>query len=125
MLSRQTTPATANEPYFMIRVVGPITGFLFVVNCDSGRRSRRTFGPDMTDFRRLFAAKPKLEERDRQRCKPAWHTGRASQTNVENLVFNEQGLSDVRARYRTAAYVAISAFILISVPASAAITERV
>jgi hypothetical protein len=31
----------------------------------------------------------------------------------------------VRTRYRTAAYVAISAFILISVPALAAITERV
>ena len=31
----------------------------------------------------------------------------------------------MRARYRTAAYVAISAFILISVPAVAAITERV
>jgi hypothetical protein len=31
----------------------------------------------------------------------------------------------VRARYRTAAYVAISAFILISVPAVAAVTERV
>jgi len=31
----------------------------------------------------------------------------------------------VRAKYRTAAYVAISAFILISVPAVAAVTERV
>jgi hypothetical protein len=31
----------------------------------------------------------------------------------------------VKARYRTAAYVAISAFILISVPAVAAVTERV
>ena len=31
----------------------------------------------------------------------------------------------MRARYRTAAYVAISAFILISVPAVAAVTERV
>ena len=31
----------------------------------------------------------------------------------------------MRARYRTAAYVAISAFILISVPALAAVTERV
>jgi hypothetical protein len=31
----------------------------------------------------------------------------------------------VRARYRTAAYVAISVFLLISVPAIAAVTERV
>ena len=31
----------------------------------------------------------------------------------------------MRARYRTAAYAAISAFILISVPAIAAVTERV
>ena len=31
----------------------------------------------------------------------------------------------MKARYRTAAYVAISAFILISVPALAAVTERV
>jgi hypothetical protein len=57
MLSRQTTPATANEPYFMIRVVGPITGFLFVVNCDSGRRSRRTFRAGYDRFPPIVGAK--------------------------------------------------------------------
>jgi hypothetical protein len=41
----------------MIRVVGPITGFLFVVNCDSGRRSRRTFRPGYDRFPPIVGAK--------------------------------------------------------------------
>src|SRR5262249_16648108 len=60
MLSRQTTPATASEPYFMIRVARSIMGFLFAVNWDSGSW-RQTTLPLFDRFPSVFGARHKLE----------------------------------------------------------------
>jgi hypothetical protein len=69
----------------MTRVVGPITGFLFVVNCDSGRRSRRTFMPGYDRFPR------KLEEFEiSEECKPAWAYGMCQSNGVDDLILTDR-----------------------------------
>jgi hypothetical protein len=64
----------------MIRVVGPITGFLFVVNCDSGRRSRQAFMPGYAGFRRSSAAKRESYEFEIGKMRLAQLAEFASQT---------------------------------------------
>ena len=110
MLSRQTTPATANEPYFVSRVARPSIGFLFFVNCDHEGRSRQAYG----DSSNVDSAASRLEAKRK-----------LEQSGMQSKSSRPTGLSNVKTRYSTAAYAAISALFLISVPALADVSDHV
>ena len=74
----------------MTRVVGPITGFLFVVNCDSGRRSWRTFMPRYHRFSPILCSEAQAGEFEISKDASRLAYGMCQSNGVEDLILTNK-----------------------------------